>query len=496
MVGSCLQYHLETSYERKRMGGHFLDWAGRPAVFKTYDGMEPVKLSREVEFPKRKLSSLLLDKTPGDPAKGIDLPTLSKLLLLTHTLTAKGRSQEGAFYFRSAASAGALYPTEIYTAIHGAAGLDDGVYHFAMHEHGLVLLRTGGVGTFLPEAAGLAEKAVPIVTVLLTAIFFRSAWKYRDRAYRYHLLDTGHVEENLTLALNALGLFYHVSYDFDDDRVNRFLGLDENKEVALALVFLKGRDVSQGLEEAAIDQVPESILKASGVSARETDYPGIREIHGAGKEKRPGKVGQAEMSEALGVRPEKWSETESPASWNEIADYPDCVFMRRSMRNFVKQPLGKAHMAGLLQSLCASDREGYEGSLFPGFLAGRVEGMASGFYLLDRNKKASGMVAKGSFVEAMANICLDQAWLVQAGVHFLFLSNLDLVDRTWGPRGYRYAMMTAGRLGQRLYIASTSMGLGCCGIGAFYDGEARDLLGLNEHSRLLYLVAVGVVKRT
>jgi nitroreductase len=69
------------------------------------------------------------------------------------------------------------------------------------------------------------------------------------------------------------------------------------------------------------------------------------------------------------------------------------------------------------------------------------------------------------------------------------------LQRAWGPRGYRYAMMTAGRLGQRLYIAATAMGLGCCGIGALYDGEARELLGLNESSRLLYLVAVGVVKR-
>jgi nitroreductase len=56
-------------------------------------------------------------------------------------------------------------------------------------------------------------------------------------------------------------------------------------------------------------------------------------------------------------------------------------------------------------------------------------------------------------------------------------------------------MMSAGRLGQRLYLAATALGLGCCGIGAFCDWEAADLLGLNRSSRLLYLVAVGKVKR-
>ena len=105
------------------------------------------------------------------------------------------------------------------------------------------------------------------------------------------------------------------------------------------------------------------------------------------------------------------------------------------------------------------------------------------------------MVAQGAFTEKMARICLDQMWLANAGIHFLFLTNLHVLDRTWGARGYRYAMLNAGRMGQRLYISATAMGLGCCGIGALYDGEAAALLGLNEASVLLYLVAVGAVKK-
>jgi SagB-type dehydrogenase family enzyme len=94
----------------------------------------------------------------------------------------------------------------------------------------------------------------------------------------------------------------------------------------------------------------------------------------------------------------------------------------------------------------------------------------------------------------MARTCLDQEWLKLAPLHFLFMADLDANDRAWGPRGYRYAMMTAGRMGQRLYLAATAMGLGCCGIGAFYDGEAAQLLGLTGSSALLYLVSVGAVK--
>ena len=64
-----------------------------------------------------------------------------------------------------------------------------------------------------------------------------------------------------------------------------------------------------------------------------------------------------------------------------------------------------------------------------------------------------------------------------------------------GPRGYRQVMLAAGRLGQRLYLGATALGLGCCGIGAFYDREAIELFDMAEQASLLYLLAVGQVKK-
>ena len=122
MMRTCLNYHRETSYDRHRMGGHFLDWANQLAVFKIYEGLPSLKLPKEVELPRRKILSLFLERSLGEPPSGLDLAGLSALLLLTNTLTAKARSQKGDFYFRSAASAGALYPTEVYTATLGVDG--------------------------------------------------------------------------------------------------------------------------------------------------------------------------------------------------------------------------------------------------------------------------------------------------------------------------------------------------------------------------------------
>jgi SagB-type dehydrogenase family enzyme len=130
-----------------------------------------------------------------------------------------------------------------------------------------------------------------------------------------------------------------------------------------------------------------------------------------------------------------------------------------------------------------------------GFLVGHVEGFDQGYYRYAGESGMYGLLESGFFVEKMAAICLDQQWLANAGALFLFMANLKALDDSCGARGYRYAMMEAGILGQRLYLGSTALGLGCCGIGAFYDAEAGDLLSLNDDSYLLYLVALGNIKK-
>lgn len=487
MIGSGLDYQRETSYERNRMGGHYLDWANQPSVYKTYEGLERLPLPRKVEFPKRNLGELLIGETPGKAATGIDAPGLSKILLLACTLTARVRSKEGDVYFRSAASAGALYPTEIYTAARGVAGLRDGLYHYAIDTHGLVPLRDGVFEDICPESPALA--------FFLTAIFFRSAWKYRSRAYRYHLLDSGHVEENLVLALKALGVSFRVAYDFDDERINHLLGLDTAREGALGLVFLPGAKGESSQDGEQPGPLADTITAASRVAVKEVDYPVIRRLHDAGKKRVSAVPRGVARSDALGVRPVEWRPVAPVSFPQEILPYPDCVFRRRSRRNFISRPLSEEQMLGLLGSLSASIGEHAHAAPATGFLSAGGAGMAPGFYLLDRARKATGMVAQGAFIRPMARICLDQAWLANAAVHFLFMADLEYLDRAWGARGYRYAMITAGRLGQRLYVTSEALGLGCCGIGAFYDTEAGELLGLQPNAKLLYLVAVGVVKR-
>ena len=495
MTASSKHYHIRTGYDRHRMTGHGLDWTNRPGVYKRYPEAAPIELPRGVRLPELKLSEVLKKPFAGaDMPLTVSMEDLSAIFLLTYSLTAKSGHSGGEVYYRSVASAGALYPAEIYVSLRNISGLKNGLYHFSIADHGLCLLREENSPRSNP----------PAMTFFCSAIFFRSAWKYRDRSYRYHLLDTGHLVEHLVLAFRALGLPYLLTYDFDDRRVNRFLGFDEEKEVALSVCHAP-KTPSFEMKPETIGKLPEAMRQTSLVSPAETDYPAIREIHRAGEKMMLQSRPAPPMAEELGLTCETRHEVETPGAWPETMSYSESVFSRRSKRNFIRKPLSRDAMAALLDALCTPDPENSvapefcERSFGAGFITDRVDGFDPGFYLLDPSASCYGLVkpgnAPGNTIDQMAHICLDQAWLANGSVHFVFMANLKQLDRRWGARGYRYAMMTAGRMGERLYLCATALGIGCCGIGAFYDLEASQLLGLNAESRLLYLVAVGQVKK-
>ncbi len=207
-----------------------------------------------------------------------------------------------------------------------------------------------------------------------------------------------------------------------------------------------------------------------------------------------------DISSELGLNPLKWI----PISQNKASDkkltFSETIFRRRSRRNFINQKLKKTTFTQLIDIVLATRAEnfpvakGYTNAISIGFLAGNIEELAPGFYLTDAVNKTAGYVDFEPTTGKMADVCLNQQWLCSASVHFLFMANLKMIDQFWGPRGYRYAMMTAGRLGHTLYLGATALGLGCCGIGAFYDNEAKNILGLNPESYLLYLIAGVEVK--
>lgn len=151
---------------------------------------------------------------------------------------------ERGYTLRTSPSAGARHPLETYVAANRVEGLDAGLYRYSPLRHRLV--RTGGDKTLAARlaVACLGQEMIreSAVSFVWTAVIERGRWKYQQRAYRYIYLDAGHACQNLYLACQALGLGCCAVAAFDDDAVDRVLGVDGREEFTIYLATV-GRPV-------------------------------------------------------------------------------------------------------------------------------------------------------------------------------------------------------------------------------------------------------------
>ncbi|MCS7282998.1 MAG: SagB/ThcOx family dehydrogenase [Anaerolineae bacterium] len=226
------QYHRWSKPGGSGLDAFRIDWGVHPVPFKTYPQAPRAVLPSpawrgpsigEVIAARRSRREYV----PGP----LSLEELSVLLHAAQGIT------EPRWGFRAAPSAGALYPIETYVVVHNVAGLDPGLYHYAVADHTLEQIRTGDLRAELVRA-GIGQEMLGTAQVcfILTAVFGRTRWRYRERAYRYILLEAGHIGQNIYLAATGLGLGACAVGAFLDDAVNRLLGVDGEEEATLYLL--------------------------------------------------------------------------------------------------------------------------------------------------------------------------------------------------------------------------------------------------------------------
>ncbi|UII21551.1 SagB family peptide dehydrogenase [Fulvivirga ligni] len=132
--------------------------------------------------------------------------------------------------FRTVPSGGALYPLELYFYVHDTVeGLEPGVYHYAPTENAVQLIKPGIHDEQIAEALVSFQTHLAYDTSLLifiTAVFNRSVFKYKEKGYRFALLEAGHVAQNINLAATALDLGVINIGGFHDRLVDRFMEID------------------------------------------------------------------------------------------------------------------------------------------------------------------------------------------------------------------------------------------------------------------------------
>ncbi|MDD2227865.1 MAG: SagB/ThcOx family dehydrogenase [Candidatus Cloacimonetes bacterium] len=147
---------------------------------------------------------------------------------------------------RNVPSAGARHPLETYVDIRNVEGIKPGLYYYHPIKHCLVLLdasETKAVqifeGCMRQEMIGTAA-----VNIILSAVPYRTAWRYGQRGYRYLYLDAGHVGQNIQLASEAIGGGSCMIGAYLDEAMNDAIDVDGVEEfvIYIASVGKKSSD--------------------------------------------------------------------------------------------------------------------------------------------------------------------------------------------------------------------------------------------------------------
>ena len=223
-------YHQWSKPGYGQLPGGTSAWGGRPEPYKRYTSAERTALPDPRALHGLNLEQAIETRRSHRTFSAGSLP-LEELSRLLHAASGITDSRRG---FRAAPSAGALYPIEMYAVVHNVAGLAAGLYHYDVLEHTLEQLQAADLRAPL-VVTGIGQQMLgrAQVCLILSAIVQRTRWRYRERTYRYVMLEAGHIAQNIYLSATSMGLGACAVGAFLDDELNNLLGLDGSQEAAL-----------------------------------------------------------------------------------------------------------------------------------------------------------------------------------------------------------------------------------------------------------------------
>ncbi len=247
-VAGTLRYHEQTKHHFHRYARSlgFLDWANQPNPFRFYEGVTAVRLpllqNDPPAWPKHSASDAPtkpLRRAEG-PASGhlalyersrnvfqdFTRETIAAFLELSLGLSAWKSIRGSTWALRMNPSSGNLHPTEAHLILPELPGITAGIFHYNSFLHALESRAE------VPETLWQQIKEhlhTDGFLVALTSIFWREAWKYGERAFRYCQHDVGHALAALSFSANLLGWKVTWLNAVSDAEIARLLGFDQTQ---------------------------------------------------------------------------------------------------------------------------------------------------------------------------------------------------------------------------------------------------------------------------
>jgi SagB-type dehydrogenase family enzyme len=229
---AVMRYHERTKHHFARFapGPGRLDWANQPDPFRRFEGAPLVRLPllapRDEPRPPAYEGLYGSDTVASAP---LDVRTLSRLLEYSLALSAWKEAYGTRWALRANPSSGNLHPTEGYVLVGGIAELGEmpGLYHYAPREHALERRADCPLELYARLVRGFPPQAFLIG---LSSVYWREAWKYGERAFRYCQHDVGHAIGALRIAAATLGWSARLLDEVADETIETLLGLDRDAD--------------------------------------------------------------------------------------------------------------------------------------------------------------------------------------------------------------------------------------------------------------------------
>jgi SagB-type dehydrogenase family enzyme len=507
---TVVAYHETTKHHSDAYapGPGFLDWATQPDPFRRYPGCEVLALDKFPRADGPAYERALIEGRIESAAPGRE--TVSRLFYDSLALSAWKQAGASRWALRVNPSSGNLHPTEAYLVAGPVAGLLEApaVCHYAPRLHALETR-----ARFSPELWRQLTAGLPAHTLLigLSSIYWREAWKYGSRAFRYCQHDTGHAIAAIGFAAAALGWKASLLEGVGDDAVAELLGLPrapgpeaERPECLLAVYPSSSPCSTQSLPRAAITAIAQGEWHGAPnvLSPSHRPWPIIDEVDEATRKPET-------------ATPYIVTATPEPA---EPASVDASLLLRRLIhrrRSAVAMDgrtgmLAEGFYSILSRCLPGTKRYPFDALPWPPtvhllLFVHRVQDVPPGLYLLARHpEKDAGLreafgrefdwvrpeacpdglplyrLAAGDYRRLAERVSCHQEIAADGIFAVAMLAGFEHPLKTYGPWFYRRMYWECGAIGQMLYLEAEAYGIQATGIGCFFDDPVHELLGLND----------------
>ncbi len=468
-----------------------MDPSNRPEPFKRYPGIDPTPLPTDLRLDGAAALNVLAGRAQGDEGgeHPIDLQFLARLLFLAAGVTRISRHGSRPTYFRAAPSAGNLHPLETYLVTGGLPGLETGVNHFAPDIFGLEQLRTGDHRGVVADAAAEPNLRQCSALLVLSAIPWRTAWKYGERGWRHVYWDAGTMLANLLAVAESAAVRARLLFGFRDADLCRLIGVDGRTEFPIVVVALEaavpgGRDGPQAAERRPA-KLTELSPETTELSRAPVELPLITAAQQAGRLETADQVAAWRDAAQTGLQHRTGKESTAVPPEVPATGPLDSVILARGstrvMRHGIPPPEALSWALGAANRPVPADVLPLGRPLLSHELSVHaLAGLEPGRYRWDDGQLSLRRATSEAEARAVAaHLCLDQALGGDSAYTLFTCADLDEILRLLGDRGYRVAQTAAGVAVGRVQLAAFALGYGATGL-TFYDDEVSAAFSTTE----------------